>query len=337
MSGALCESNKEIPAHMLLGDLLFYSLSDMKIPEQELMNIFTNNNIPTSYIRKISPADAYRRATSSLKKTIDISDANGFTIKAKIEIDEIKSDGNGIVRLIGRKIIDENNEAVDYESIAYINYVRKSNTVNYNLLEPTGINASVYLALCEEADDKFQEWSVYHNKDTVRNIINRIIQDTHPVALTPTGLCKFVPKSHSDLLYYLKDAIAELKDFGIVVTQGKNVGSTQAVNFMEIIPVIDTEEQRELIKGATETELKASMFAFTQELKDVLVKRNTLPPRTVAAYLDRFKEMREKVEDYESLLGNYLGFLKVQLTEAVTLVKDSSEESQEEDNSPVYV
>ena len=52
--------------------------------------------------------------------------------------------------------------------------------------------------------------------------------------------------------------------------------------------------------------------------------------------INYFKEMKSKVDDYENLLGNYLGFLKTQLTEAVTLVKDNSEEQQEEE-TPIYV
>ena len=328
MAGAICQTNKEIPVDMTLGNLLYYSLSDMKISEQELTNIFTANQLPVSYIKKISAPDVFRRASSSIKNkvmyVINPADQND-KIKIKIEVDEVRSDIEGVTRVIGRKVIDESNQEVSYEQIADLTYDRLSNLVSYDLKNSDAINTTEYVKLCNEVQDKFDEWSIYHTKDTIRNTILRIVNDTHPVALTPSGLCKFVPKTHTDLLYSLKEAIKDMEHFC------QNAGE---YNFMEVIPVINTEEQQDLVKNASTKELKEELFGFTQELKDVLTARSTLPARTVTAYLDRFKGLREKVDDYENLLGNYLGFLKVQLTDAVQLVKDNSDKEEED---PVYV
>lgn len=328
MSNAICQSNKDLPIEMTLGNLLFYSLSDMQIAENELLDIFQNNNIPENYVRKISKIDAFRRASSSIKnKTLYIPDPSNPTsnLKIKIEVDEVRCDNTGITRIVGKKMIDEANEKVKYDPIAELIFHRDTGKTSCNVTDLNPDTLQAYTDLCDEVEDNYRIWSVYHTKDTIRNTINRIITDTHPVNLTPTGLCKFVPKSHTDLLYSLKEALNEMKQYC----------QQNQTNFMEIIPVINTDEQSDLIKNASMTELKGTLFNFTQELKEVLVNRQTLPARTVNSYLERFKELREKVDDYENLLGNYLGFLKVQLTEAVTLVKDNSEEEQEE--SPVYV
>lgn len=330
MAGAICQANKDIPVDMTLGNLLYYSLSDIKITEKELLDIFTMNQLPISYVKKISAPDAFRRASSSIKnRTMYIVDPNNTSsnLKIKIEVDEVKTDTDGITRVIGRKVIDENNQEVSYEQIADLVYLRDSNVVSYNLKNTDIINTMEYSKLCMEVQDRFDEWSVYHTKDTVRNTILRIINDTHPVSLTPTGLCKFIPRSHTDLLYSLKEALADMEHFC------QNAGEH---NFMEIIPVINTEEQQDLIKNASARELKEELHGFTQELKDVLQARQTLPARTVSSYLERFKTLSDKVNDYEGLLGNYLGFLKLQITEAVTLVKDNSEDTETE-AEPVYV
>lgn len=328
MSNVICQSNKDLPIEMTLGNLLFYSLSDMKIAESDLVNIFQSNKIPETYVRKISKPDAFRRASSSIKnKTLYIPDPNNLTsnIKVKIEVDEVRSDSNGITRIVGKKSIDEKNESVSYDPVAELTYDRTADSYTYRLLDVNSATLQQYTDLCQEVQQNYSDWSVYHTKDTIRNTINRIITDTYPVNLTPTGLCKFVPRSHSDMLYSLKEALAEMNGY---CKQGES-------NFMEIIPVINTDEQTELIKNASQLELKSTLFGFTQELKEVLLARQTLPARTVTSYLDRFKEMKSKVDDYENLLGNYLGFLKTQLTEAVTLVKENSEE--QEEDTPVYV
>lgn len=328
MAGAICQSNKDIPVDMTLGNLLYYSLADMKIKEQELIDLFTLNNIPTSYIRKISAPDAFRRASSSVKNTnlYIVDSATGLNLKLKVEVDEVKSDETGIKRIIGVKSINEQNEDISYIPIASVEYWRDSGMVTSSI-EPAYQSNQDIVNLCDDIINKFNAWSVYHTKDTIRNTILRIINDTHPVSLTPTGLCKFIPRSHTDLLYSLKEALADMEHFC------QNSGEH---NFMEIIPVINTEEQQDLIKNASARELKEELFGFTQELKDVLQARQTLPARTVSSYLERFKMLSEKVSDYESLLGNYLGFLKIQITDAVSLVKDNSEDTESEEE-PVYV
>lgn len=330
MANAICQSNKDIPVDMTLGNLLFYSLSDMKISEKELIDLFSQNQIPTNYIRKISTPDAFRRASSSIKnRTMYITDPNNIstTLKIKIEVDEVLSDPDEIIRIIGRKVIDEDNQEVSYEQIAELHFYRSQNTVGYSLKNTDTVNTTIYTDLCIEVQDKFDEWSVYHTKDTIRNIVLRIVNDTHPVSLTPTGLCKFVPRTHTDLLYSLKKVLGNMNSYC------QNTGDQ---NFMEIIPVINTEEQQGLVKDASERELKEELFSFTQELKEVLQTRQTLPPRTVSSYLEKFKILSDKVSDYENLLGNYLDFLKMQIKDSVTLVKDNSD-NEDGEEEPVYV
>lgn len=323
MPNAVYQTNQDIPAHMTLGNLLYYSLSDVKIKEQELIDLFTKNQLPVSYIRKISKADAFRRASSSIKNTIlYVTDTNtGCTVKLKIEVDEVKSDITGIKRIIGVKSVNEKNEDISYIPIAYFEFNRDTDSVAYKIY-PVYSNNNDIITLCDSVINKYNDWSIYHTKDTVRNTIVRIVNDTHPVSLTPTGLCKFIPRSHTDLLYYLKNTLKDMEDFC------QNIGEH---NFMEIIPVINTEEQQELIKKASEKELKEELFGFTQELKDVLQTRTNLPSRTVSSYLDRFKALSEKVNDYETLFGNYLGFLRIQIKDAISLIGSNADEDDEEE------
>ena len=99
MSNVLYKTNKEVPQDMLLGSLLFINLTDMKIPANDLINVFDKNNIPKKYVKDISQADAFRRASSSIKNRIlYISDNNGGNDKVRVEVDEVKSDNEGIKR-----------------------------------------------------------------------------------------------------------------------------------------------------------------------------------------------------------------------------------------------
>ena len=314
MSNVLCKTNQEIPQDMLLGSLLFTNLIDMKIPVSDLTGIFKQNNISEKYVKKISEVDAFRRASSSIKNRIlFITDANGNPEKVHVEIDEVKCDTDSIKRIIGVKRIDEVNEDIQYQPVGEIIFNRIGGIcVATPLCAPGDTDYLLLRDLCDEVEDKYSDWSIYHNKDTIRNIINRIITDTHPVNLMPTGLCKFIPQGSTDLLYNLKEALKAMSTY--------RINAMSSDNIMEIIPVIDTEEQRELVEKNFTAEITNELFAFTQELKEVLVKKQTLSIRSATSYIDKFNLLKQKAKEYESLLGVYVNSIHQQITESLELV-----------------
>ena len=314
MSNVLCKTNQEIPQDMLLGNLLFTNLIDMKIPVSDLTGIFKQNNISEKYVKKISEVDAFRRASSSIKNRIlFITDANGNPEKVHVEIDEVKCDTDSIKRIIGVKRIDEVNEDIQYQPVGEIIFNRTGGIcVATPLCAPGDTDYLLLRDLCDEVEDKYSDWSIYHNKDTIRNIINRIITDTHPVNLMPTGLCKFIPQGSTDLLYNLKEALKAMSTY--------RINAMSSDNIMEIIPVIDTEEQRELVEKNFTSEITNELFAFTQELKEVLVKKQTLSVRSATSYIDKFNLLKQKAKEYESLLGVYVNSIHQQITESLELV-----------------
>lgn len=312
MTNALYKTNQSIPQDMLLGNLSFINLTDMSIPHTDLENIFKSNNIPSDYVRQISATDAFRRASSSVKNRVGYVD--GY--KVVTNVDEVKNDKYGIKRILGIKKVDDVAEDVQYESMAEIYFNRANNTCSATPMIGSADPAYIMVSdLCDEIVDNYSDWSVYHNKDTIRNIVNRIIGDTHPISLMPTGICKFVPSMSTDLLYNLKNALKEMSVYS----------SNSSENIMEIIPVIDTEEQRGLVEKNFRAEITDEMFAFTQELKDVLQIKQTLSARTAASYIEKFNALREKSKEYESLLGIYIECIHAQITEAIELVNDNTD------------
>lgn len=309
MSNAICNTNKEIPQEMLLGNLIFINLTDMVVAESDIKQLFKNHNIPEKYVRDISQADAFRRASSSIKNRSVVMGGEDY----KINVDEVRSDADGIKRIVGVKKIDSAKEDVSYESVAEIVFHRDTGSVS-TMEMPFCPDINVVHTLCEEVSNKYAEWSVYHNKDTVRNIINRIIQDTHPINLMPTGLCKFTPNTSAPLLYSLKDCLNEMSRYSVDVHRE---------NIMEVIPVIDTSEQRGLVEKNFKVELTDELSGFVNELRDVLQKKQKITSRSAAAYIERFNMYQEKIKDYENLLGIYSGSLRAQISESLQLIDDS--------------
>ena len=318
MSQAIYQTNKDIPQEMILGNLLFTNLCDMKMSENELLNIFKSNNIPLNYVRKISGADAYRRATASVKNdSIIITEASGDKRKAKLEVDEVRCDNNSIKRIIGIKRVDQTNEDIAYDSIIEVVFLRDTNSIGAIIAVPTSdTNYRTYQDIADTITDRYNDWSVYHNKDTIKNVINRIIYDTHPINLMPTGLCKFTPASSSTLLYNLKNALQEMSAY--------RLNHNSHGNIMEIIPVIDTDEQRNLVQENCSAEITEECLELVMDLKDIIANKKTLTTRAATGYVEKFRLLKEKTQDYENLLNVYMEAIHAQIANALQLVKDNS-------------
>lgn len=314
---ALYQNNKDVPEDMLLGNLLFYNLTDMTVSENDLLNAFANNNLSQSYVRKISHADAFRRASSSIKnKKVVYIDDNGDQFDGCINVDEVVNDQMYIKRIVGVRVLNDQKEEVSYTQLGSLTYDRANDTCTDFLEKDATSHVANVTILFTKVKTNFVTWATYHNHDTVKNVINRIVDSMHPIALMPTGICKFIPKTSKDTLYGLKGLLNELSQYS-------DTGSGE--NTVEIIPILDTQEHRNLVNKMYEEEIKETLYNYSMELTDILKKKQVLSSRQAMTYLERYKELMGKVTDYEGLLGTYKQNIQDQLKAAIQLVNDNKE------------
>ena len=315
---ALYQSNQDVPDSMLLGNLLTYTLTNMTVSEQDLLDTFANNNLSQSYVRKISHADAFRRATSSIKnEKVIYTDDNGDQFDGHINVDEVVNDNMYIKRIVGVRVLNDQKEEVSYTQLGSITYDR-ANDRCATYLEPTSTHYVANISfLFNQVETRYMTWSTYHNHDTIRNIINRIIYDMHPIALMSTGINKFIPKTSKDTLYALKNILSDLSQYS---------DNGYGENVVEIIPFIDTQEQRDLVNKMYEEEIKETLYNYSMELSEILKKKQSLSSRQAATYVEKYKELSDKVKDYQSLLGTYTQNIHDQLKAAFQLIDDNKEQ-----------
>ena len=316
---ALYQNNKDVPQDMLLGNMLFLNLVDMRVDESNLLNAFSMNNLPQHFVRKISKSDAFRRASSSIKgETIDWEDSNGV-FKAKVNVDEVVNSKDEIKRIVGVRVLNDALEEVYYRQIGTAQFYRDTEVCNVSLNLPSDVTLLARgecSNLLDKIKNNYADWSVYHNKDTVKNTIKRVIDSMHPIALMPTGICKFIPKEQTDTLYGLKGLLNDLSSFS---TEHKE-------NTVEIIPIIDTQEHRDLVEKQYQGEIKDTLYEYMQELTTIINTKQKLSTRQVATYLTRYKELKSKITEYENLLGIYTQNIQQQLKYAIQFIDDNKEE-----------
>lgn len=317
---ALYNSNKDIPDDMLLGNLLFYNIGNIHISENDLINIFNKNNLSELYIRKISHSDAFRRATSSIKNyKVTYVDDNKDCFEGRINVDEVVNDQMYIKRIVGVRILNDQKEEVSYVQLGSLTYDRANDRCSVYTEPDAFTHVNSINTVMQQAKSNYTAWSVYHNHDTIKNIVNRIVNSMHPIALMPTGICKFIPKDSKAILYALKNVLNDLSQY--VNKSGENV--------VELIPILDTQEHRNVINDAYESDIQESLQEYSSELTDILKNKKVLSVRQATTYASRYKELMAKTKTYQRLLGTYTNNITMQLQTALKFIDENKEDDNE--------
>ena len=288
----------------LLGYMMFYHVPDIKISHDELRNVFKNNSIDEASLPpKIYEHDAFRRATGRVKGTINVTLPSGTNCNAKLNIDEVRNDSDLIVRILGRKVIDEVKEDVDYAPVCKFvfdkNTKSATSSVNFSFADEYD-----YKQLLQETVDLFNEWTVYHSKDTVRTIINKIVKGTQPVSIIKGAY--FIPKSEYDIIKGLQGVIKDLAQF-----------TPNEVPEIEVIPLLDTVEQRVMVEKKVNSELMSEVDTVMNELADMLLEGKEIHTRTIKRITNQFQDLQTKTGTYAKLLDIKMSAVSQQLLSAI--------------------
>jgi hypothetical protein len=313
---ATARSMHDIDATELLGFLEFHGFGDLKIHKDELGKLFEKNMLPMSYLpNKIHPADAYRRATAQAQSTIEI-DHNGNRHKARLLVREVKSDSNMIIRHLVREIVNAQDERLEYDEVGRFVLDRKNNNVLNTSIMHSFSHEYPYADLMRQIQALYVEWSEYHTKDTVNNIVRRIIKDMNNVNLTPNGRATFIPKTQKNLLMGLQGLFEDLIPYQ----------ADGCESYIEIIPVIDTVEQRRTVEKRVEREITSEANELLADFANLLGQDQRPSVRIVKSYAKRVVELQEKLTEYEKLIHCKMTVIQDQLNDTLTRMRKTERE-----------
>lgn len=306
-------TNDQLDESLLLGHILFMTIDDLKIHKDDLASLFAKHNLSKSFLPgEIKAHDAYRRASSKAASTIEI-DYNGAKHKARLLVREVKKDQNGVVRHLIRELIDEKNVVTEYATVGKLNFDRKTELMDIGW-DNNYLGEYDYKQVLEDTNALFLEWTQFHTKDTVRNIANKVVKSMHPVSIMQGGRAQFVPKINRDLLYNLKGLVAELPGGSIA----------------EVIPMVDTVDQRDLITKNLEREVLADVDSLLNDFT-VILQNPTVRKGQVQRYASHFVALQEKTSKYEALLQSKMTVLQQQLMEALQKVQSTPVDDEEQE------
>ena len=290
--------------NQLLGYLMFYHVPEIKISHTDLEVIFQKNGMDMSHLPKqILEHDAYRRATGEVKGTISINLPNGDCADAKLNVDEVRNDGNEIIRIVGRKIIDSSKAEVEYAPAG--KFIFDKTTKQVSSFVNAGYDVEYgYEALLKDTINTYTEWTKFHTKTTVRTIINRIVKSTQPVSIIKGAY--FIPKSEYDTLKGLQGVIGDLAQY-----------TTNETPAIELIPLLDTVEQRSMIEQRANKEIINDVNTLMVELAEMLKEDKEIHSRTIKRITTEFQTLQDKTKTYKKLLEISMSTVQQQLLTAI--------------------
>lgn len=322
MSLTAVKTNKEIDMDSLLGYLEFHYIPDIKIHKNTLLNLFQNNNLSEDFLPdQIRPVDAFRRATATGQGHIQVT--SSVSSEARLLVREVRSDSKGISRHLVRELIDSKNEVLEYITVGKMEYNRTFETMSTNM----DLNYSGeynYGQILNDIEQLYTEWTLYHTKDTVRTIIERVIKSMDPVSMMGRGKARFVPKTAFSELECLQGLIDDLGPYSVSATAGD-------IPYLHIIPLVDTVEQRDLITTQLGHETIKEVDSLMSNFAQVLIRNGSLKMEVVKRYALNIIEVRDKVETYEKLMSAKMSVLQSQLSSALTRIAQAPVEPETQD------
>lgn len=300
----------------LLGNLVFVTVSELKVHKQDLVTLFTNSGLSLQKYQPgdIRPSDAMRRATSLIKnKRLGIS-YNGANVNAVLDVTE-QQETALTIRHIGRKVVDEKGRKVCYDQLTSFFYDKQNNSLTFDPVDPLFCTEYAYDQLFSEVIATYNEWCQYHTKDTVRNIINKVVQSLMPTPIKTTpdddAIAKFIPVTYEYELKALKQVIGDL---GPYHTAG-------AVSGCQLIELYDSEANNSMIADAVKGDIKGRVQNLVGELTEILNNKGSIPVEQAQRFARQLVQMKNETTEYAGILSVSMDVLERQIATALSRIE----------------
>ncbi len=294
----------------------FHSIADLRIHHTDLANIFVQYGLPQKLVpTKIKPHDAYRRATKSAESAIKI-DRNGKQLKARLLVREVKSDSNLVIRHLVREVVDEKDVKLYHDTVGEMILDRKTNLLDTSVYHAFA-NEYPYDRLMNGVLVLYKDYCEYHNRETFNNIVRRLIDSMHNISILENGRATFIPRSKRSQLDAFVDVVADLAPYHT---------DSKSKSVVEIIPIIDTAEQRKMIADRIEQDIHMNVDDLMGNFIELLDGDRDVSLRSVQRYAQKFVLLDEKLNEYEEIVHQKMDVIRDQLSHAMSRIKIEEEQ-----------
>lgn len=256
-----------------IGYLTWYSVAAREYEKDEIMGALQNAGLSEYAPNPIRVPDAFRRATKAVEvKREQVAD----TAYRNILVREVAADKKIVQRNLVIEIVDPAGRRLSYNPEGAIIILNRENeTVQFSVLDES---VRPYV---EEAARLFEVYRTHYDDQTVRRIVQSVLQELAPTPIRPSGGVYFVPRAHGVRLEALVSFLQSLEG-----CEGYK------------LPLIDLRETRDLVRAKLMEHMRATIDALKQALASEGINKNTIKAQVTEA-----KQLLDGLKAYEELLN----------------------------------
>lgn len=289
-----------VPEEALLGNLVWYTISDVDINYENARQELSSRGLDTSMLKPIRPVDAYRLATKELEHSFPLRDG----VKLNIMVRSVGHDPDTAYRqVVCERVSTKPGERrrLIYDPSAEVIYHRgrrdKDNQVVGDSIEvihrmpPTlekDMSPEQQAWLKEQLETlpgRFRHLKTHLGSHKVRNFVRGYLGSLGAIAVRESGGVYFVGQSRKDELSKLGDWIHSIHS---------SFHST---------PLLDLVNQREMLARAFEEEAIKEVEQLTKQIDEILEdSTRRVRESTFDDYALRAAELTAKAKDYADML-----------------------------------
>lgn len=286
-----------------LGNLVWFSVSDLEILRDDLVKLAQHAGMPEKYVpAPIRLSDAFRRATSEVGGVINAG--NDATVVLMVR--EVLSDEERIVRHLIKEARDKKNVRLSYDQVGAIEMDRRTETMICSAYDDSAKQAVA------KAKMLFDRYRYYYGADHIRRVLKAALDDCQAVGVRPSGGVYFVPRQYESTARALCSLIKTLP------------GNTVELH---LVPLVDATDQRVMVEeklrahvlsqvsqigsmlggDAEVLGVKNTLKSLSVEFASVLREQQTVSKATANRAILQLQSLKAQVGEYEGLLESNLG------------------------------
>jgi len=286
-----------------LGNLVWFSVSDLEILRADLTKLAQHSGLPEKYVpAPIRPTDAFRRATGEVGGVIKSVGEETTAIMVR----EVLSDEERVVRHLIKEVRDKKNVRLSYDQVGAIEFDRQTESIIASASDDAARSAAV------KAKMLFDKYRDFYGADHLRRMLKTVLDDCQAVGVRPSGGVYFVPRQYESTVKALSSLIKTLP--------GNSVE-------LHLVPLVDAFEQREMIEeklrghvlrqvsqigsmlggNAEVLGVKRTLKSLSVEFAAVLRDQRTVSKVTAGNAIHQLQGLKAQVVEYEGLLESNLG------------------------------
>lgn len=271
-----------------LGDIVWYSCSEQRIPHEELEKKLIAEGVPSeAWPSKARPVDAFKAAVR------DVANKD-YLVEYETVVDPttLQAKKNTHKMLVVRRVLDQVRDALPVGMA--VEYDDKTQRLSFSA--HPGMDPATAGILTREIEGNYGVYRTCYTAEDIRQMIVRALHRAYASVLKKSGGVYFVPQKYVAGLEGIAHVVESLPMAEMVAT-----------------PVVDREPERKTILKRYEKATLERIGELMAQVDELVQGKERIVPSQYARFTEELGYLKEQKGKYEELLADSMATVNAQM------------------------